>query len=150
MPISSPEARTRLGRLVVEHRGRLSKEEASRRAKLNSITWTRVEEGLPVRPVSYAKVEQALGWPQGFCGDFLEGRVGEEALVVKEENLASRGAPPGFKVVPVMVPEALAEQVGAPGQLLMMVDLNATPEQIAVTAVQMVESYRRVRREGAG
>ena len=43
----------------------LTKEAAARKVDMSSITWKRVEDALPVRDDSYAKIEQALGWVPG-------------------------------------------------------------------------------------
>lgn len=39
-----------------------SMEEASRRAGISSITWKRVEDGLPVQDAKLGAIERALGW----------------------------------------------------------------------------------------
>ncbi len=40
----------------------MSKEQASRAAKIDSITWTRVEDGYGARDTTYAAIERALQW----------------------------------------------------------------------------------------
>jgi hypothetical protein len=67
MATEEDDRRESVGRAVLARRLELglTKEEASRRGLLNSITWTRVEEGKRVRDDSYAKVETALQWPPG-------------------------------------------------------------------------------------
>jgi DNA-binding XRE family transcriptional regulator len=52
------------GQLVAMARADLgwSKEEAARRAGISSITWKRVEDGLPVQDVKLRAVYRTLGW----------------------------------------------------------------------------------------
>lgn len=52
---------------------RLSKEEASRRARVNVKTWSSVEMGKVVRDVVYPGVEDALSWARGSVADALDG-----------------------------------------------------------------------------
>jgi hypothetical protein len=68
-------ARTRLARLVIQRRVELGwhKADAASKADLTITTYMRVENGLSVRDVTYAKVERALGWAPGACNAVLEG-----------------------------------------------------------------------------
>jgi transcriptional regulator with XRE-family HTH domain len=63
MRIMNPEQLERLGQRV--ERARLShgwsKEQAAREARISSITWKRVEDGLGVQDVKRAKVLEVLG-----------------------------------------------------------------------------------------
>src|SRR6476620_4946620 len=63
MCVMNPEQLERLGRRV--ERARLargwSKEQASREARISSITWKRVEDGLGVQDVKRAQVLDVLG-----------------------------------------------------------------------------------------
>ena len=60
----NPEQLERLGQRV--ERARLShgwsKEQAAREARISSITWKRVEDGLGVQDVKRAKVLEVSGW----------------------------------------------------------------------------------------
>ncbi|MFD9425554.1 MULTISPECIES: helix-turn-helix domain-containing protein [unclassified Streptomyces] len=47
------------------YRSRLAAAEA---AGISKDTWRRVEEGMGVREVTYAKVDRALGWDTRSCG----------------------------------------------------------------------------------
>lgn len=42
-------------------------------AGISKDTWQRVEDGLPVRDMNYAKIDQALGWAVGSCILIAEG-----------------------------------------------------------------------------
>ena len=63
MWVMNPEQLERLGRRVA--RARLargwSKEQAAREARISSITWKRVEDGLGVQDVKRARVLEVLG-----------------------------------------------------------------------------------------
>ncbi len=52
-----------------------SKEEAARRAKISSITWKRVEDGLRVQDTKIRGIEAALGWKAGSVERVAEGEV---------------------------------------------------------------------------
>lgn len=74
-----------LGRLVKQRReslGIYTVSEAATRAGISRETWTNVEKGEPVKPVTYRKVEDALQWEHGSCGAILAGR--EPTLVNSE------------------------------------------------------------------
>ncbi|MER6098419.1 hypothetical protein ABT154_21675 [Streptomyces sp. NPDC001728] len=61
-------------------------------------TWKRIETGLPVREISYAKVDPVLHWAPGSCTAVLDGR--SPVLVAPMEGEA------GVSISP-MPPEAL-------------------------------------------
>jgi transcriptional regulator with XRE-family HTH domain len=44
---------------------RLSKDKAAERAGISPVTWTRVEDGLSVRLITYSAVESVLDWAPG-------------------------------------------------------------------------------------
>ena len=69
------DARERLGTLVARRRAelRLMVKPAARAAGINNATWKKVEDGLPVRDVTYAAVESALRWELGSCQAVLKG-----------------------------------------------------------------------------
>lgn len=69
------EPRHRLGWLVAERRKalRLSKAAAARAGDVSVITWTKVEDGEPVRDLTYAAVDRALGWAAGSAEGVLTG-----------------------------------------------------------------------------
>ncbi|MFB7605252.1 hypothetical protein [Streptomyces gardneri] len=72
----TPEAR--LGRLVQARRDELALplRAAAESAELAVNTLRRVESGLPVRSVSYAKVDRALSWAPGSSMAILGGAAG--------------------------------------------------------------------------
>lgn len=83
--MTTDAGRTWLGERVQERRKelRLSKEEASRRARVNVKTWSSVETGKAVRDVVYPGVEDALSWARGSVDDVLDGN---DPTVVEPEE----------------------------------------------------------------
>ncbi|SKS11436.1 Uncharacterised protein [Mycobacteroides abscessus subsp. bolletii] len=81
MTTYTPNELERLGHEVATERieRRWGKEGAARRAAISSITWKRVEDGLPVRETSYRSIEAAFGWPPGRIDDLARGRTSGEA-----------------------------------------------------------------------
>lgn len=73
--MSAPRDLDRLARAVKARRLQLhpSRLAAAAKAGVSKDTWQRVEEGDPVRDVSYAKMDPALGWAVGSCLLVAEG-----------------------------------------------------------------------------
>lgn len=72
-----------------------SRDAAATAAGVTRNTWKRVEEGLEVRELTYAKVDKALGWVTGSCVLIAEG--GEPFLAAE--------FPPYAPAVPVLSEE---------------------------------------------
>lgn len=70
------DERQRIGRAVEARRVDLGwgKEEAARRAKISSITWKKVEDGLPVQATKLRRIESTLGWGIGSVDQVARGR----------------------------------------------------------------------------
>ncbi|WBP89470.1 hypothetical protein [Kitasatospora cathayae] len=51
---------------------RLSRDACARQAKMSITTWRRVEEGQPVRDITYARVDEVMGWPLGTSARVIE------------------------------------------------------------------------------
>ncbi|MFJ8883649.1 hypothetical protein ACIRJR_09565 [Streptomyces sp. NPDC102402] len=83
----------RLADLVIQRRIQLGwhKIDAANAAELTITTYARVEKGLPVRDVTYAKIERALGWAPGACDAVLQGA--NEAQLAGEVADGVRYAP---------------------------------------------------------
>ncbi|MGW4043043.1 hypothetical protein [Streptomyces sp. NPDC004721] len=82
----------RLGDHVKAHRVQLysSRLKAAQAVGISKDTWQRVEDGLTVQEVTWAKVERALGWAAGSCAVVAEG--GEPVLVDRADGTAAAGA----------------------------------------------------------
>jgi hypothetical protein len=77
----APSDLPRLATLVKQRRLglRLARKAAADAAGVSKDTWRRVEEGEPVREMSYAKIEPILKWTPGSCLAILAG--GEPELL---------------------------------------------------------------------
>lgn len=73
----------RLAQRVKERRLELgiARDKGARGVGMSKDTWKRVEEGAPVRDLSYARLEQALQWAAGSCAAILDGK---EPITVEE------------------------------------------------------------------
>lgn len=93
----------RLAKLVEQRRVdlKMNKIDVARAAEIQINTYSKVEDGKPVRPMTYGKIEEVLGWARGSCGDILRGAT--TATVI--ENGA-----PGAVISPVQ-PGDLADDV---------------------------------------
>lgn len=75
MATPDADSRLRLARLVVQRRVQLGwhKADAATASELTITTYMRIEKGLPVRDVTYAKIDRGLGWAPGACQAVLDG-----------------------------------------------------------------------------
>ncbi|WP_119581533.1 helix-turn-helix domain-containing protein [Streptomyces europaeiscabiei] len=89
----APRDLDRLAARVKAHRlqAYASRKAAADAAGITKDTWQRVEEGKPVREVSYVGVERALGWSVGSCLAVADG--GEPVLVDTAAALSPAPAP---------------------------------------------------------
>lgn len=74
--MTTDDARRRsLGTLVRQRRELLglSIDEAASRAPMGPTTWTRVEQGKPVRGLTLPGIDRVLGWAENASRDFLSG-----------------------------------------------------------------------------
>jgi hypothetical protein len=77
----------------------LAYKKAAKEAGIAPETWKRIETGLPVRELSYTKVDPVLGWAPGSCAAVLNGN--------SPVPVAPAEGAPGVSISP-MPPEALA------------------------------------------
>ncbi|MEE1735926.1 hypothetical protein PUR49_05275 [Streptomyces sp. BE147] len=93
MATTDADPRQRLKRLVIQRRVELGwhKSDAATAADLTITTYMRVEKGLSVRDVTYAKIERAFGWAPGACEAILGGAA--EAQVAGDVVEGVRYAP---------------------------------------------------------
>ncbi|MFE2047906.1 hypothetical protein ACFXAS_05325 [Streptomyces sp. NPDC059459] len=103
-PRHDEDALQRLAGLIIKRRSelRLHKVDVARQAQLQVNTYSKVEDGLPVRTTTYTKIEPILGWAAGSCIDILGGAAA--ATLVE--------AAPGAAVFSPVRAEDLAEDVG--------------------------------------
>lgn len=74
-PPQDERALQRLATLVTRRRADLgmNKIDVARAAQLQINTYSKVEDGKPVRLTTYARIEPILGWAHGSCSDILDG-----------------------------------------------------------------------------
>lgn len=103
-PPYGESALQRLATLVTQRRAdlKMSKIDVARAAEIQINTYSKVEDGKPVRAVTYGKIETVLHWAGGSCRDILNGAT---AATVIEDT------PSGVVISPVRL-EDLAEDVG--------------------------------------
>lgn len=77
-PPFDESALQRLATLVIQRRSSLgmNKIDVARAAQIQINTYSKVEEGKSVRPVTYGKVEPVIGWAKGSCLEILHGAAG--------------------------------------------------------------------------
>lgn len=64
----------------------MSKDAAAEQGDLSAVTWTRVETGQTVRPLTYVGIDHALDWVSGSCSRFLA--TGESPALKSEASKA--------------------------------------------------------------
>ncbi|MDJ0460300.1 hypothetical protein [Streptomyces sp. H27-C3] len=124
----------RLAPRVKAHRLELypSRLAAAEAAGISKDTWRRVEEGMDVREVTYAKVDRALGWATGSCVAVAEGA--EPVLVGSAAGDESASAGAGLSADAVREAAFKAARQTLPN--VAIGDLDAFSEQL-------VEALRR-------
>lgn len=101
-------------------------------AGISINTWRRLEEGLPIRSHSYAKVEKALSWASGSIRLLLE--EGKAPIVVEASSLSS-----GIGVA--TLPEDAIH--GAMTQAIIAVTDGVTAKQIRDISNRVLDDLRR-------
>lgn len=74
-PPHDESALQRLAALITQRRVdlKMNKIDVARAADIQINTYSKVEEGKPVRATTYGKIEEVLGWAPGSCSDILRG-----------------------------------------------------------------------------
>src|SRR5213593_1579757 len=80
-PELTEHERQRLAKYVRSARlaAHLSIDDAALSAGMSPVTWGRVEKALPVRSLTYAAIERALGWRPGAIESALDERDDQDA-----------------------------------------------------------------------
>lgn len=128
-PRHDKRALQRLGTVVIRRRTelKLNKVDVARAAGMQVNTYSKVEEGIPVRPTTYSRIEPILGWGSGSCLDVLGGG----APTLTEPSVENA-------VISPVRPEDLAAEVGA------AVQDAALSVSDTLTAAEIRELKRRV------
>jgi transcriptional regulator with XRE-family HTH domain len=133
MDANDQESLQRLGKLMAQRRMELnmSKRATSEAAGISINTYQRIEDGRPVRDVTYAKIENALGWAAGSIQEILDGAT--------EPVLVERGAVRG--IVHAKVPEADLE--GAVTSAFVAVSDTLTGAEIRDLSRRVLDELKR-------
>lgn len=136
--MSAPCDLDRLAKAVKARRIELypSRLAAANAAGVSKDTWQRVEEGLSVRDVSYAKMDPALGWVTGSCTNIAEG--GEPILATYHET--SGGTFMQSHLPPSLLPEDVRESVTSAA---MATAANLTVREVHELSDRVVEELRK-------
>lgn len=129
-PPYDESALQRLATLVIQRRSSLgmNKIDVARAAQIQINTYSKVEEGKSVRPVTYGKIEPVIGWARGSCLEILRGAAGA--------TLVDPG-PQGAAISPIRDGD-LAEDVAS------AVQEAAVSVSDTLTAAEIRELKRRV------
>ncbi|WP_030992169.1 hypothetical protein [Streptomyces sp. NRRL S-1813] len=126
----------RLAQYVTKRRHEfgMGRDAIARTVGLAKGTWTRLEQGSPIRDVNYAKVDKALSWAVGSCVSVAEGH---EPVVLQEGELA-----PGVVAATVPVEDmgdAVRQSVESAS---IAVTNNLTAQEIRDLSAKVVETLR--------
>lgn len=129
-PPFDESALQRLATLVIQRRSSLgmNKIDVARAAQIQINTYSKVEEGKSVRPVTYGKIEPVIGWARSSCLEILRGAAGPTVV---------EPGPAGTVHSPVQ-PGDLADDVAA------AVQDAAVSVSDTLTAAEIRELKRRV------
>lgn len=129
-PPQDETALQRLAALVTRRRADLgmNKIDVARAAQVQINTYSKVEDGKPVRLTTYGKIEPILGWAKGSCSDILDGAT---AATVTEKRQA------GVVVSDIQAGDLAADIANA-------VQNAAVSVSDSLTAAEIREMKRRV------
>ncbi|MEV5189314.1 hypothetical protein [Streptomyces werraensis] len=106
----------------------MNKIDVARAAQIQINTYSKVEDGKAVRPVTYGKIEPVIGWARGSCLEVLRGAAGPTVV---------EPGPAGAAVSPVRAGD-LADDVAA------AVQDAAVSVSDSLTSAEIRELKRRV------
>jgi hypothetical protein len=94
MTRAGADRRSRMGKIIKALRlsQRLTVDGAAARAPMSATTWQRVEDGKPVRALTYRGIEEVLRLPRGI----LEGAVSGTTSLATLESQSAPPAEPGM------------------------------------------------------
>jgi transcriptional regulator with XRE-family HTH domain len=135
-PPYDESALQRLATLVIQRRSSLgmNKIDVARAAQIQINTYSKVEEGKSVRPVTYGKIEPVIGWARGSCLEILRGAAGA--------TLVERG-PAGIAVSPVREGDLAADVAAAVQEAAVSVSDTLTSAEIRELKRRVVEELEK-------
>ncbi|MGW1127497.1 hypothetical protein [Streptomyces sp. NPDC002526] len=138
MALPDADSLQRLARLVAQRRVQLGwhKAEAAAASELTITTYMRIEKGMTVRDVTYAKLERALGWASGACQAILDGA---DSAQMAGEVIE------GVRYAPVPAAEDVRDGVRLAVQDAVMATMPETPagQMSAFTEAVLTELRKR-------
>ncbi|MFJ7963205.1 hypothetical protein [Streptomyces sp. NPDC096324] len=122
-PPHDESALQRLATQVAQRRVdlKMHKIDVARAAEIQINTYSKVEDGKPVRSVTYGKIEEVLGWAPGSCLDVLGGAVAATLI---------EGAAPGAVISPVQSGDLAADVAAAVQNAAIVVSDSLTSGEI--------------------
>lgn len=95
MDVDAGRSLGRLAEQVIKRRIDLgmSKRNVSEAAEISINTYQRVEAGMPVRDITYARIEQVFSWAAGSCMAIIKGVSGPVVLASNGNGLAVAAIP---------------------------------------------------------
>lgn len=134
-PPHEESALQRLATLVIQRRSSLgmNKIDVARAAQIQINTYSKVEEGKSVRPVTYGKIEPVIGWARGSCLEILRGA---NATLVEP-------GPAGMTVSPIREGDLAADVAAAVQDAAVSVSDTLTSAEIRELKRRVVEELEK-------
>jgi transcriptional regulator with XRE-family HTH domain len=135
-PPYDESALQRLATLVIQRRSSLgmNKIDVARAAQIQINTYSKVEEGKSVRPVTYGKIEPVIGWARGSCLDILRGAAGATLVEAR---------PGGTAISPVREGDLAADVAAAVQDAAVSVSDTLTAAEIRELKRRVVEELEK-------
>lgn len=135
-PPHEESALQRLATLVIQRRSSLgmNKIDVARAAQIQINTYSKVEEGKSVRPVTYGKIEPVIGWARGSCLEILRGAP--NATVIESGSA-------GIAVSPIQEGDLAADVAAAVQDAAVSVSDTLTAAEIRELKRRVVEELEK-------
>ncbi|MFJ9012268.1 hypothetical protein [Streptomyces canus] len=112
----------------------MNKIDVARAAQIQINTYSKVEEGKSVRPVTYGKIEPVIGWARGSCLEILRGAAGATLVEL---------GPAGIAVSPVREGDLAADVAAAVQEAAVSVSDTLTSAEIRELKRRVVEELEK-------
>lgn len=135
-PPHEESALQRLATLVIQRRSSLgmNKIDVARAAQIQINTYSKVEEGKSVRPVTYGKIEPVIGWARGSSLEILQG--------APNATLVEPG-PAGIAISPIQEGDLAADVAAAVQDAAVSVSDTLTAAEIRELKRRVVEELEK-------
>ncbi|MET9909777.1 hypothetical protein ABZZ74_23730 [Streptomyces sp. NPDC006476] len=112
----------------------MNKIDVARAAQIQINTYSKVEEGKSVRPVTYGKIEPVIGWARGSCLEILRGAP--NATVIESGSA-------GIAVSPIQEGDLAADVAAAVQDAAVSVSDTLTAAEIRELKRRVVEELEK-------